>query len=179
MDGSGMTVEQLYLYAFITCGILTVLYVLLGDILEGIFDFIPEGIFSPTLLLSFLTFLSCSGYIFERFTSVSSMIGFLISLTIALILSVLLHFFVLVPLSSAEKSLAYHEDDLKGRVGQVILTIPHDGFGEVLISGVGGNIAKPAKSFDEESIASGRDVLVIDVKDGVLYVSPLESLDEL
>lgn len=174
-----MTIEQLYLYSFIFCGILTVLYVLLGDILEGIFDSIPEGIFSPTLLLSFLTFLSCSGYIFERFTSVSSVIGFFISLAIALILSTLLHFFVLVPLSSAEKSLAYHEDDLIGRVGKVILTIPQDGYGEVLISGIGGNIAKPAKSFDNESISSGRNVLVIDVKDGILYVSSHESLDEL
>ncbi|WP_307728795.1 hypothetical protein [Alkalicoccobacillus plakortidis] len=35
----------------------------------------------------------------------------------------------------------------------------------------GGTVSKTAKGFDEEEIPSGKDILVIDIKDGVAYVS--------
>ncbi|MGG3326681.1 NfeD family protein, partial [Bacillus velezensis] len=87
-----------------------------------------------------------------------------------------LHFFVLLPLSSAEESLAYRETDLKGRVGRVITSVPKDGYGEVIIEGIGGAISKSAVSFEQEQISYGTSVLVIDVKDGVLFVTPHEPI---
>lgn len=178
MEGSAVSFEQVYLYTFIICGALTLLYVFLSDILEGIFEAMPDGPFSPTLILSFLTFLSCTGYILERFLSVHSGIAFLFATLVALIIASLLHFFVLVPLASAESSLAYSDEDLKGRLGMVIISIPEDGYGEVLLQGIGGNIAKAARSFDEKAIQSGTEVLVIDINQGVLYVTPHQSLED-
>lgn len=167
----GYSLETIYLVTLIVCGLLTFVYIFLSDVLEGIFQFIPDGVLNPTLVLSFLTVSSAAAYLFESFTPMNSVLGLIISLLLALVFVTLLHIFVLVPLSSAEASLNYSEEDLKGRIGKVITSIPEDGFGEVILEGTSGTIAKPAKGFDNERIPIDTKVLVIDVKNGVLHVS--------
>src|SRR5690606_22434968 len=147
MELFGYNIETIYLIGLIISGIGTLLFILFGDFLDGIF---PEGFISPTLIFSFLTFFSASGYIFELTLAISSVLILLISFVLALILVTLLNVFVLIPLSSAEESIVYKEEDLRGRVGRVITSIPVDGFGEVVIEGVSGTIAKSAKSFKNE-----------------------------
>ncbi|SDY33086.1 hypothetical protein SAMN05421736_101974 [Evansella caseinilytica] len=177
MELFGYSLETIYLFGFIAGGILTLLYILFGDILEGVFDALSEGPINPTLVLSFITFFSSMAYILERFTSIDSIIVLVSSLVTAFILVTLLNVFVLIPLSRAEATLAFSEEDLKGRVGTVITSIPEDGFGEVMIQGKGGNIARSAVSFEDEAIPYGKTVLVIDVKEGVMHVSRHETLD--
>ncbi|WP_099157844.1 NfeD family protein [Virgibacillus ndiopensis] len=171
MEFLGYPLETIYLVGLIVGGSLVLIYILLSDILEGMFEFLSGGIFNPTLVLSFITILSAAGYILEIATSIHSLLIFIISLILSAILVTLLNLFILIPLSSAESSLVYTEDDLKGRVGKVIISIPDDGYGEVVISGKGGTIAKSAKSFDGQSIPEGTEVLVIDIKNSVVYVS--------
>jgi membrane-bound ClpP family serine protease len=175
----GHTLEIIYLYGLIIGGILTFLYILLSDFLEGFFEAIPDGIFNPTLVLSFITLFSSTGYILEKLTSVNSILLGIIAIILSLILTTLLNIFVLIPLSSAESTLAYKEEDLRGRVGKVITSVPVDGFGEVIIQGVGGNISKSAVSFENREIPYGKEVLIIDVQKGVLHVSPHEQLEDL
>jgi membrane-bound ClpP family serine protease len=175
----GYTLEIIYLYGLIIGGILTFLYILFSDFLEGFFEVIPDGIFNPTLVLSFITLLSSIGYLLEKLTSANSILIGFIAIILAFGCTVLLNIFVLIPLSSAESTLAYTEEDLKGRVGKVITSIPVDGFGEVIIEGIGGNISKSAVSFDNEEIPYGKEVLIIDVQKGVLHVSPHEELEDI
>lgn len=177
MELYGYSLETIYLIGLIVGGSLTFLYILFGDLLEGIFEAITEGPLNPTVVLAFITIFSSMAYLMEKFTSVGSLIIFLASLITALILVTLLNVFILVPLSQAEATLAYSDEDLKGRVGKVIISIPIDGFGEVIIQGNGGNIAKTAVSFDKEAIAYDTDVLIIEVENGVLHVLPHEKLD--
>ncbi len=177
MEIFGYNLQTIYLFLLIIGGVLTVLYILFGDMIEGIFEVIPDGVINPTLVLSFITFLSASGYLFEKLSSLHSLFIFGFSFIGSLILVTLLNVFVLIPLSSAEESLAYRDEDLKGRVGTVIISIPDDGFGEVIIEGKGGNIAMSAKSFEDQPIGYETKVLVIDVKDSVLYVIPHEEID--
>lgn len=172
MELFGFPIQSVYLTILITSGVLTLFYILFGDIMDGIGEGIP--ILNPTLILVFFIFLSASGYIFEAFTSVSSVLIFIFSALGSIFLTTLLNIFVLVPLSSAEESLAYTEDSLKGRLGTAIISIPKDGFGEVLIENNSGRIAKSAVSFDKTEIAEGTKVLVIDVKEGVLFVRPYD-----
>ncbi len=106
----------------------------------------------------------------------SSLLLAFLSCILSIILVTLLHIFVLVPLSSAEESLAYREADLKGRVGKVITAVPVDGFGEVVIEGIGGTISKSAVSFENQQISYGTTVLVVDVNNGVLSVTPHEPI---
>ncbi|MFD1780717.1 NfeD family protein [Fredinandcohnia salidurans] len=173
MELFGYDIETIYLIGLVISGIGTLLFILFGDFLEGIF---PDSFLSPTLIFSFLTFLSASGYIFEKMLSFHSLLIFVISLVLALILVTLLNVFVLIPLSSAEESMVYREEELKGRIGKVITSIPIDGFGEVVIEGIGGTIAKSAKSFNNEPIPYDEKVLIIDVKEGVAYVLPYQNM---
>ncbi|MGG1676923.1 NfeD family protein [Neobacillus sp. NRS-1170] len=172
MEFFGISLEMIYLYGLIISGVLTVLYVLFADVFH--FHGAGDGglhFFNPVLIFAFVTILSASGYLLERLSSLHYLLILGISAVFAFIAVILLNVFVLVPLSSAEESLVYKESDLRGRIGTVITTIPSDGFGEVMIDSTSGRIAKPASSFDGDSIPNGTQVLVVQVKNGVLEVT--------
>ncbi|CEG28876.1 hypothetical protein [Bacillus sp. B-jedd] len=172
---NGVPIETIYLYSLIIAGAFTLIYVLFSDLLSGLLDSLD--FMNPVLLFSFITFLSAGGFIFEKTTSLSSLLIFGISAGISAILVTLLNVFVLVPLSQAEASLSYNESDLRGRIGKVITSIPADGFGEVMIDSISGRIAKPAASFDGGEIGFGKDVLVVDTANGVLQVAVKEKIE--
>ncbi|MEW4059726.1 NfeD family protein [Bacillus siamensis] len=176
MDIFHLPLETIYLYTLIIAGSLTLLILFFQDVFHGLSEAIPVSFVNPTLILSFLTIFSASGYIGEISTPLSHPVIALLSFVLSVFLVSLLYFFILVPLSSAEESLVYRESDLKGRIGRVITSVPKDGYGEVIIEGIGGAISKSAVSFDQEQIKYGTAVLVIDVKDGVLFVTPHEPI---
>ena len=171
MDFLATSIETVYLIVLLVSGLSIFLYLLFGDFLEAAGDFL-----SPTLILAFVTIASASGYLFETYTSLNSVLILVISLVTAFIVDACLNMFVLIPLSSAEESLAYTEESLKGRVGKVITSIPEDGYGEVLIENTSGRIAKPAVGFKNAAIQEGMKVLIIDVKKGVLQVTVYDDL---
>ncbi|GIN59782.1 hypothetical protein [Lederbergia ruris] len=166
----GYPIETIYLILLVVSGVLTLLYLFFGDILEGADEVSP--FLNPVLILAFITFFSAGGFILEKVTSLNSYLIIAISAFISLLLDVLLNVFVLVPLKSAEQSLSYTEKSLEGRVGKTIVSIPTEGFGEVVIESYSGMISKPAASYENTSISEGAEVLVIEVKNGVLYVVP-------
>ncbi|MCY9096331.1 NfeD family protein [Bacillus inaquosorum] len=174
MELLGVPIQTIYLYTLIIAGSLTLLFLFFGDVFAGL----SEGIqlLNPTLVLAFFTCFSAGGYIGELTLPLSSLLLAFLSCILSIILVTLLHIFVLVPLSSAEESLAYREADLKGRVGKVITAVPVDGFGEVVIEGIGGTISKSAVSFENQQISYGTTVLVVDVNNGVLSVTPHEPI---
>lgn len=175
MEIFGFSIESIYLTILIITGVITLLYLLFGDFLEGIAE--ATGFLNPTLIFAFITFTSASGYFLELSTSLNHVMIISISVIISIILDVLLNVFVLIPLSRAEESLVYTSQSLRGRVGDVIIPIPEDGFGEVIIKSTSGTIAKSAASFENKAIASGEKVLIIEVKDGVLKVLPYDNKD--
>lgn len=177
MEPFSIPLETIYLYGLIISGVLTVGYVLFADVFH--FHGVGEGLdfLNPVLIFAFVTILSASGYLLERLSSLHFFLILGISAVAAFILVTLLNVFVLVPLSSAEESLVYKESDLHGRIGTVITPIPSDGYGEVMIDSTSGRIAKPATSFDGDSIPNGTSVLVVQVKDGVLEVTVHHQLE--
>ena len=177
MELFGYSLESIYLVVLIVSGAITVFYLLFGDVIEGAAE--AFGVFNPTTILAFITILSGSGYLFESLTSFTSFLIVLISAAIAIVVSFFLHFFILVPLKSAEESLVYTEESLGGRVGKVIIPIPADGFGEVVIESFSGMISKPAASYDNIPIQEGNRVLIIDVVNGVLQVKDYEKALDL
>ncbi|WP_285765985.1 NfeD family protein [Peribacillus sp. SI8-4] len=172
MDLFGVPVETIYLYGLIIFGGLTFLFILFHDIFSGLE--MPD-IFNPTLIFSFLTVFFASGFLLESLTGLNSAMNAVISLLLALSIVTLLNVFVLIPISSAEESLTFHDNDLRGRVGRVLTSVPVDGFGEVLIESISGSIAKTAASYKNEEIVSDTKVLIIEVKNGVIYVMPHEN----
>lgn len=170
MEIFGAGIQTIYLYTLLISGSLIILYLFFGDVVEGVSE--ATGILNPVLILAFLTFLSAAGYLLEALTALNSILIMVISAIVSLILDTFLNVFVLIPLSKSEESLVYTEDSLKGRIGNVIIPIPENGFGEVLIESISGRISKPAASFDNTFIDEGKKVLIIDVKNGVIYVVP-------
>ncbi|MEK3890282.1 hypothetical protein [Bacillus sp. FSL K6-3431] len=168
----GMSIETIYFSLLIISGSLTILYLFFGDVLEAIGE--ATGLLNPVLILAFITFFSAGGFILEKITSLNSIIIIVIAAIGSFLLDLLLNVFILIPMASAEQSLSYTEKSLEGRVGKVILTIPDKGFGEVFIESYSGMISKPAASFEDIPILEGTEVLVIEVKEGVLYVSPYQ-----
>ncbi|NBJ70424.1 MULTISPECIES: NfeD family protein [Clostridia] len=168
----GLPIETLYLYMLIIAAALTIIYMLFGDVLEGIGEVLP--IANPILILAFITFFSATGYLLETLTSMSSFLIIITAIFIALILDTILHVFILIPLASAEESLGYTEDSLIGRVGKIIIPIPADGYGEVVIESKSGRISKPVTAYHNQPIPEGAEVLILEIKEGVLYVEPYD-----
>lgn len=170
MELFGLPIQTIYLYVLIISGLCIILYLFFGDVIEGISE--ATGFLNPVLILAFLIFMSATGYLLETLTELSTFLIMGIAAIVSLILDTLLNVFVLIPLANTEESLAYTEDSLKGRIANVLIPIPEDGFGEILIDSISGRISKPAASFENKKIEAGTKVLIIDVKEGVLYVVP-------
>ncbi len=173
MELFNLPLETIYLYELIGAGLLTILYVFFADVVH--FD--GPDYLNPVIILAFITIFSASGYLFEKLSSIQYLVIIGISAVLAIILVTILNVFVLIPLSNAEESLVYKESDLRGRIGIVITAIPSDGYGEVMIESISGRIAKPATSFDRVEIANDTNVLVVDIRDGVLQVSSHQDIE--
>ncbi|AQX53204.1 hypothetical protein ABEP17_18680 [Priestia flexa] len=172
MELLSVPIQTIYLYTLIGFGTLTFLYILFGDVLDALFEGIPG--LNPTLIFSFFTIFSASGYILEQLQLFSSILNLIVSAIIALLLVTLLNIFVLIPLSSAEESIAFTESSLQGRIGELIIPIPIDGYGEVVVKDVSGTISKPAISLKNQEILSGTKVLIVEIKNGNAVVVTYE-----
>jgi len=168
----GMPVVHVYLTVLIIAGLATILYMFFSDIAEGIGEGSP--FLDPAVILAFITFTSAIGYIVELLTNWNHGFILIVSLAAAVVLDVLLYFFVLLPLKSAEVSMAYTDESLTGQVGKVIVPIPVDGYGEIVIESVNGIISKRAAGYENEPIDYGKEVLIIEVKDGTFIVKEYE-----
>ncbi|WP_078393095.1 NfeD family protein [Shouchella patagoniensis] len=168
-----MELTTLYFTILLVSGGLTVVYVLLSDVLDGIFD-IFDGWLSPTLILSTLSFFGASAYLLERFSPFTSAISASIAVVIALVLAIIFNLFILTPLQHAEESNAYDDEDLEGRTGEIILSIPTDGYGEVVLRGDSGTIAKTAACVDGTEIQAGTEVVIVKIENGIAYVAMLD-----
>lgn len=153
-------------------GLGTILYMFFGDVAEGIGEGLP--ILNPSVILSFITMMAATGYILEKLAWFSSGINFVVAVILGAILSTLFYLFILVPLKSADVSLAYTEESLGGQLGKVIVPIPVDGFGEVVIESASGMISKRATGFNNEAIDYDTTVLIVEVKEGTLFVREYE-----
>lgn len=168
----GYSIETIYLTVLIVIGCCTILYLFFADFADVSIESIP--LLDPAVILSFITFTSAAGYLLERFFNLSSIVNFVIALVIAGLLTALLYYFLLIPLRSAEVSLAYTDESLESQVGKVIVPIPIDGFGEIVIETVNGIISKRAASFHQVEIPYDTQVLIIEMRDGTAMVAIYE-----
>ena len=169
----GAELPTVYLFTLIIVGCITILYLFFSDLFDGVFEGIP--FIDPAVILSFITITSAGGFLLEKFTDLSSSLNFIIACIISGIISSLIYFFILVPLKSAEVSLAYTEESLEGQIGKVIVPIPVNGYGEIVIESVNGIISKRATGFENEAIEYHQQVLIIEAKEGTVYVKKYES----
>lgn len=168
-----LTIQTIYLTVLIVAGLITILYLLFSDIA----DYAVDGVvlFDPAIILPFISITAGAGYLFEKFTSLTSILVFIISIIVSAIITTLFYFFLLSPLRSAEVSLVYSEESLEGQIGRVIVPIPIDGFGEVVIESINGILTKRAASYKNVQIPYDAKVLIIESKEGTIYVVEYEN----
>jgi len=176
--GGGALMLEMY-WGFLITGVLFALVtVLFGDLLsnalDGVLDFLSAEhlhAFQPTVLLSGLTVCGGAGILLTRYTGMNNAAVFILALLCALVVAAAVYFFYVKPMENSENSVAYSMRDLVGKVAEVSVPIPANGFGEVMVKVGAGNTNHIAASFDKTDIQSGAKVVTVEVVDGTLYVT--------
>ncbi|WP_438444726.1 protease [Gorillibacterium sp. sgz5001074] len=172
--------EELF-WSCLAFGVLfTLVSVVLGDLvshaLGGALDFMSVDYLNPTTLAIAITVFGGSGIMLSRYTPLPGFASLAGALALAGGIGFLAAKYYVKPLKNTESSTAYSMQGLTGRLGEVLTSIPAgDGCGEVLLKVGAGHSNHIASSFDGNAIQSGVRVVVVQVKDGVLYVSRFEN----
>lgn len=177
--GGGM--ETLYWSCFIFGILYTVIVVIFGDLLEGALDATFEWLqldnlplVQPITLIGGISIFGGAGILLSRYSELHRGYIFLLALAIGICGVIFLYFAYVKPMENAENSLSYSVTQLVGKEASVSTAIPVDGFGEVIVK-VGAGISNHiAASYDQKPIAADRSTVVMEVKEGVLYVSEID-----
>lgn len=154
--------------------VFTVVTVLLGDVLDGIFDMISLDFLNSTVIAATVTTFGGAGIMLSHYTPLESGAVIACAAVISIVMSIIVYFAYIKPMERSENSTGFSMKELAGQLGEVTIPIPSQGFGEVMIKLVAGNTVHIASSWDVIDIQAGTLVVVIDVKEGILQVAELE-----
>jgi len=164
---------EFYWICFIGGAAMAILIVLfdtvLGGWIDSVLDFLPDAV-HPIMLVGGAVAFGGAGILLTELTALSVWTVAALSLLIAAALAVLLFFFYVKPMSEAESSIAYSISELAGKIGEVTVPIPVQGYGEVEFRLGHGRIHEIANSMEQEELKAGEKVLAVEVKDGVVTV---------
>lgn len=173
--------ETLYWVCFIFGILYTVVVVIFGDVLEGVMDATLEWLqldnlpfLQPISLIGGITIFGGAGILLDRYSELHTGYIFLVALAIGICGVILLYFVYVKPMENAESSISYSVAQLVGKEASVITAIPADGFGEVIVKIGAGITNHIAASYDKKPIAAECSTVVVEVKQGVLYVSEID-----
>lgn len=149
---------------------------LLDDLVDGALEILQvDGILSAVVIRCAMTFFGAAGILMTRYLVLKPVVVMVFSLVVAIILSTLVYFVYVRPMRRAENSIAFSNSDLTAQMATVLVTIPAVGFGEVLVRVGAGNTNRIAASINGNAIPEGLKVKVLEVRDGVLYVSAINN----
>jgi membrane protein implicated in regulation of membrane protease activity len=147
---------------------------LAGDLMDGALEGVLSSIeaLHPLPFMSGVTVFGATGLILSQYLGMDPTTAALPAVGLAIGVSVLLHFVVVKPMQRAESSLGYSIKELQGKMGEVSVPIPAKGYGEVMVRVGSLPTFQIAGSFDGEEVPDGTSVVVVEIRDGALYVSP-------
>lgn len=132
-------------------------------------------LFHPVVLVGTITTFGGAGIILEKLSGQDVWSEAALAALIALVVSTGLYFLYVKPMRNRENSIGYSMVELPGRIGIVSTAIPGRGCGEVIITIAGSNTCQIASSFDGVAIAEGEQIVVVEVRDHTLYVTPIDN----
>jgi membrane protein implicated in regulation of membrane protease activity len=147
---------------------------LLGQVVDGICDFVAgEHLewLEPMLIVTWLTVFGGSGILANYYTNFDVPVTLLVSVLAATILCILLYFAYIRPMRNSENSTGVSQKDLRWKTGEIIVPVPAHGYGEVLIRVGAMNTNQIAASYHQEDLPAGCQIVVVEIKDGVVYVA--------
>lgn len=139
------------------------------------FDF-DLGPIDPLTVGCFSTVFGGSTWIAIQVTN-DQWASFFIGIIVAVVATIVVQLAIL-PLRKAEASMASELSDMVGIPANVILDIPPDGAGEILIQNKYGRVNRMAASYEKKGIPSGKKVIIVEIKDSICYVIESDTLDE-
>lgn len=148
----------------------------LSQAIDGALDFLSiEGatFIQPMTLVGGITIFGGAGLMLEKYSGLGAWMIALFAVLIAIAGAMAVFFLYVKPMENSENSIAFTIGSLAGSQGEVIVPIPENGYGEVLVKVGAGNTNQIAASYDNRPVPSGTRVVVVDVREGVLYVSEL------
>ncbi|WP_274364302.1 protease [Paenibacillus thermotolerans] len=164
---------ELYWFCFIAGAVTAVAFVLIDNVaggwIDGLLDFLPDFL-NPTSVMSGIVVFGGAGILLTQYSSLQSVLVAALSLLSAVFVSIVLFFFYVKPMSEAESSIAYSITELPGKIGEVTIPIPKQGYGEAAFTFGHGNVYAIAESAEQTELSAGEKVLAIDVKDQVVRV---------
>lgn len=134
---------------------------------------------NPTTLIPGIAAFGGGGILLATYTTLT--VGPQVALAIcsAILMSVLVHFLFVRPMDRAEISVAFSIQDCVGRTGIITVPVPEHGHGQIMLKMGGSNTVQIAASFDQTYLPKASEVVVVEVRDGILYVAKFaeESVD--
>lgn len=164
--------ETIYLICLAGGLVYALITLFLGDAISDMLGEIHLPLLQPILLVSGITAFGGVGFILTRLTALTTGEILLFALLAGALLAVGAYFLWIKPMNRAEVSTGYSMNHLQGKIGEVGTTIPADGLGEVLVNMVSGVTHHMAASLENQPIPAGTRVVVVEVRDHVLYVTP-------
>ncbi|CAM3722547.1 NfeD family protein [Cohnella lubricantis] len=173
--------EALFWCCLVFGALIAIITLIFGDVLGGAADgatgWLPidvNHLFQPVVLSGAVTVFGGSGLLLDRYSSWPNAGVYAGAVTIAVAIGAGMYFIYVRPMRDSENSTGYSMEDLAGKRAEVLTSIPANGFGEVLVRVGAGNVNHTAASFDREEVPSGTAVVVVEVKEGTLYVSRMD-----
>ncbi|WP_438347039.1 protease [Paenibacillus sp. FA6] len=170
--------EALYLGCLVGGVLFALVTVVLGDVLsnalDGFLDFMSVDILKPTVVASAVTVFGGAGVLLTRYSGLDNVPNMLLSIVIAMFISVLVFYLYVKPMENSENSTGYSIQDLVGRIGEITIPLPALGYGEVMVKVGAGNVLHIASSLEGEEVPAGTRVVIVKEADGVLQVTEFE-----
>ena len=141
----------------------------LGDLHLDPGNFLP---LSPSLLFMFLTIFGGTGMILKGRIPLGLVIA--LGIFLGLLATWLVNRFVLRPLKRISEKESGSQADFIGMNATVTERIFAKGFGRISFVYEGNSISEPARSENGEEIPTGTSVVVLEVRDKVYIVQPLQ-----
>jgi membrane protein implicated in regulation of membrane protease activity len=158
--------------------IFSVLALLFGDVLDGIADgaFEALDVLDPLSLVGGLTVFGGAGVVLTETTDLGVATAAALAAAIGTGLAIAMHFVYVRPMKRSENSTGFSIREYHGKLGEVITAIPAGGYGEVIVRMGASNTFRTAASFDGEPIERGTRIVVVEIRDGDLLVTPFDEL---
>ena len=156
------------------------LTVLLGDVIDGALDGIdlPDDLLDPLSFVGGLSVFGGAGVLLSEFAALGPVATAVLAAGFGFVLAVAMHFGVVRPMKRAEASTGFSHREYAGKLGEVSVSVPAGGFGEVIVQMGASRTFQTAASFDDTPIPSGTRVVVVEVGEEALLVSPFDDADD-
>jgi membrane protein implicated in regulation of membrane protease activity len=128
----------------------------------------------PTTVVGAITAFGGAGILLLKLTVLAGTPLIAVAAVIALLVSVAVHFGFVMPMERSESSIAFSIQDYRGMQGIATVPIPAAGHGQVMVKMGASNTVQIAASFDGDTIPRGAAVVVVEIQNGVLYVSVID-----